>query len=269
METIPPDVIFLKLGGSLITDKMQPRAALTDVLARLSEEIAQALNEKPGLKILLGHGSGSFGHIPAKKHRTMYGVYTPQDWLGFAEVWKEAATLDHLVLDALHRAGLPAVALPASASLSVKNRQVLHWNLDPIRLALQAGLLPVIFGDVIFDTLIGGTIFSTEDLFFHLAPVLQPRLILLAGIEPGVWQDYPACTRLFEQITPHTIPGAATIAGSAAPDVTGGMLSKVEAMCSLVTTLPGLQVRIFSGRKPGGVRQALLGNPVGTLISAR
>jgi isopentenyl phosphate kinase len=269
VETIAPNTIFLKLGGSLITDKMQPRVARLEVLHRLAGEIAQARIEKPGIKIILGHGSGSFGHVPAKKHHTRDGVHTPQDWLGFVEVWKEATALDRIVIDALHQAGLPAVAFPASSSLTTENRQVLNWNLNPLQMALEAGLLPVIFGDVIFDRQMGGTIFSTEDLFFHLAYLLPPGRILIAGMEPGVWKDYPACTHLFEQITPDTDLGSATLLGSAAPDVTGGMFSKVRLMLSLVTDMPGLQVRIFSGLQEGQVYQALLGESVGTLILTR
>jgi isopentenyl phosphate kinase len=54
-------VKFLKLGGSLITDKDKPYTAHRDVIARIAQEVATALQEKSDLHILLGHGSGSLG----------------------------------------------------------------------------------------------------------------------------------------------------------------------------------------------------------------
>jgi isopentenyl phosphate kinase len=146
---------------------------------------------------------------------------------------------------------------------------VLEWNLYPLESALARGLLPVVYGDVVFDKDLGGTIFSTEDLFEHLAAVLRPRRLLLAGLQPGVWADFPTCTRLLEEIAPHNLPEILpAIGGSAAPDVTGGMASKVSQSLELAQRFPGLQVRIFSGLESGRLRDALLGAAVGTLIHA-
>jgi isopentenyl phosphate kinase len=59
-------LVFLKLGGSLITDKNQAHTARLDVLERMAFEIAAARAQDQDLKIVLGHGSGSFGHyLPA------------------------------------------------------------------------------------------------------------------------------------------------------------------------------------------------------------
>ena len=264
------DLVFLKLGGSLITDKLRPRTSRPDVIHRLAGEIAQAIHENPHLRLLVGHGSGSFGHVPAQKYQTRRGVFSPEGWTGFAEVWKEAAALNRIVMDALHTAGLPAIALPASAGLTAEAGQAAQWNLEPLSMALQAGLLPVVYGDVIFDRQRGATIFSTEQLFAHLARILKPAGILLAGIEDGVWVDFPACTQWIERITPLNIAQvSAALGSSVGTDVTGGMQHKVQEMLALVEELPGLQVRIFSGAKPGLVAQALLGGSPGTLIAPR
>ena len=60
-------LVFLKLGGSLITDKNTPRTARIEVLQRVGIEIKSALEQDSSLQILLGHGSGSFGHFSGKK----------------------------------------------------------------------------------------------------------------------------------------------------------------------------------------------------------
>ncbi len=261
------DLLFLKLGGSLITDKMRASALRPEILARLAGEIAAAQAENPRLKLVLGHGSGSFGHVAAKKHGTRQGVRTPAQWRGFAEVWLQASRLTRHVVEALHAAGLPAVVFSPSAGITVEQGKITSWDLTTMHAALEAGLLPVVYGDVAFDTVQGGAIVSTEDLFAYLAPHLHPRRILIAGIEPGVWADYPACTRIIPAITPQMLPDiSASLGGSAATDVTGGMASKVREMLALPQAFPGLEVCIFSGQTPGAVQEALGGAQMGTVL---
>jgi len=74
-------------------------------------------------------------------------------------------------------AGLPVVAFPPSAGLISVSGQVDQWNIAPIFSALQHDLLPVIYGDVVFDRILGGTIFSTEQLF----PFWQENFILIGS----------------------------------------------------------------------------------------
>ena len=261
---------FLKLGGSLITDKKKPRTVQLEVIKRLVEEISYALDHDPDLKLVLGHGSGSFGHVPAKKHGTRMGVSSRSQWLGFIDVWRDANLLNRFVMDCLGEAGIPAIAFPPSASIIANNGEVVSWDLTPIQNALAAGILPVLYGDVIFDQQLGGTIFSTEDLFTHMNRFLLPNQILLAGIEPGVWRDFPSSTILIEEITPENIDDIQSdLLGSTATDVTGGMSSKVFRSLDIVRDNPGLEVLIFSGLEPGNVSENLLGSEVGTRLLDR
>jgi isopentenyl phosphate kinase len=71
------ELVLLKLGGSLITDKTRPYTPRLDKLADLATEIAQALRTHPHLLLILGHGSGSFGHTAAKKYGTKDGLPAP------------------------------------------------------------------------------------------------------------------------------------------------------------------------------------------------
>jgi isopentenyl phosphate kinase len=262
-----PNLQFIKLGGSLITDKLKPHTPRLEILASLASEIAATRAARPDFRLVVGHGSGSFGHVPARRYGTRQGVHTSQEWLGFAEVWLEAAALNRLVIDALAAAGLPVISFPPSASAIAADGKVDTWELAPLQAALQAGLLPVIQGDTIIDRVRGGTILSTEDLFEHLAVQLRPERILLAGIEPGVWADYPACTQLIPEITPQNFAQATPVLdGSAATDVTGGMASKVQQSLALVEQVPGLEILIFSGEEPGALQRALAGERLGTLV---
>lgn len=262
-----PTLHFLKLGGSLITDKATPHTARVEVIARLAQEIAEWRAENREQRLVIGHGSGSFGHVPARKYRTRRGVHSAAEWQGFVEVGREAAALHRLVMDTLVETGLPAVSFPPSACVLASDGRVAAWELRPLQAALEAGLLPVVYGDVVFDEVRGGTILSTEELFEHLARQLQPQRILLAGIEPGVWADFPRNTKLVEAITPESYPAlAAALGGAQTADVTGGMASKVRQMLALAQEIPSLQAQIFSGQEPGAVPRALRGERVGTVV---
>jgi len=233
----------------------------------LAGEIRTVREKIPNLKLILGHGSGSFGHIPAKKYGTRQGVETEEAWGGFAEVWWEASSLNRIVLGALHEANLPVISFPASGAVSARDGKVTIWNLAPLKAALAADLLPVVSGDVVFDSQRGGTILSTEDIFTHLGLSLLPQKILLAGIESGVWADYPNCTQLISTITQENWDLVSpSLGGSQATDVTGGMASKVQGMLDLTSQIPGVEVHIFSGKQPGILTRALLGEATGTKI---
>jgi isopentenyl phosphate kinase len=260
-------LIFLKLGGSLITDKTRPYISRPEKLDLLAAEVATALKENPNLQLVLGHGSGSFGHAAASGYHTRQGVSGRAAWRGFAEVWYQASTLNRIFLEALHRAGLPAITLSPAASVTAHDGKVANWDCYPIQAALSNGLLPVIHGDVAFDEIRGGTILSTEDLFAHLAYQLHPQRILLAGLEAGVWADFPLHEHLLAELTPWNYAQHASSLGAAAgTDVTGGMLSKVTGMLALVEQIPDLEILIFSGEQPGNLIQALCGENPGTRL---
>jgi len=277
------ELVFLKLGGSLITDKTQPYTPLLDVMDDLALQIKTALQTHPNLRLVLGHGAGSFGHVPASEYKTRDGL-PPQPtplthrerdeteenyWKGFAEVWYQASALNRYVMKALHNVGVRAIALPPSASVIASNGQVSVWETTQLRMALAAGIVPVVFGDTVFDEVRGGTILSTEDLFMSLATALGPERILLAGLEAGVWADFPERTKIVEKITPQSFHEIkAGVGKSAAADVTGGMESKVKQMLDLVTANPEMTVQIFSGVEPGNIVRALTGETLGTVIRA-
>jgi isopentenyl phosphate kinase len=276
------ELVFLKLGGSLITDKTQPYTPLLDVMDDLALQIKTALQTHPEMRLVIGHGAGSFGHVPASEYHTRDGL-PPQPtplahrerdesednyWKGFAETWYQASSLNRFVMKALHKADIRAISLPPSASVIASDGQVSIWETTPIRMALASGIVPVIFGDVTYDEVRGGTILSTEDLFMSLAHALHPERILLAGLEAAVWADFPARTKIIETITPasfNEIKG--TVGRSHGADVTGGMESKVKQMLDLVEGNSDLRIQIFSGTEPGNIVRALTGETLGTIIT--
>jgi isopentenyl phosphate kinase len=272
------ELVLLKLGGSVITDKNRPFTAREDVIRRLGREIRQALDDRPDLRLILGHGSGSFGHVVAQKYRTREGISSIQEafhvesWRGYAETAAAAARLNRLVTDLLLEGGIPIVSYQPSASARCRKGDLMYFDTHAMQQVLGAGLTPLVYGDVAVDAVQGFTIISTEQIFDNIARELQPARIILAGIVDGVYAADPLTNpnaSRYEEITQdnwHEVEAA--LGGSHGTDVTGGMFSKVRDMYHLMLAQPPLQVHIVSGEIPGRVASALSGSDrdIGTLI---
>lgn len=265
-RTVLAKTQFVKFGGSLITDKTRAYTPRREVIARLAEEVRACLDADPGLSLLLGHGSGSFGHWAARPYGTREGVRTPAQWRGYAEVAAAAARLNRVVTDAFLETGVPVLSLQPSASARCRDGEVTHLSVRPIREALRKGLVPLVYGDVALDDVRGGTIASTEDLFVYLADALHPARILLLGRVPGVLDGDG---EVIPRISPESYPDwRDAFSGSRGVDVTGGMADKVARMVELVRRHPKTRVRILTGMQDGLLIRVLLGGEghVGTAI---
>ena len=205
--------------------------------------------------------------MPAKKHGTRQGVRSEAEWAGFAEVHAEATALNHIVTGILRGAGLPVLSFVPMNCILTENGKVISWDISEIQNCLDHHLVPLIFGDTVFDSFRGGTILSTEDLFTYLCYEIHetPR-ILLAGLEEGVWKDFPANTELVREISANHTRDNSFIHGSASTDVTGGMHEKVRLMQNLIRRNKADSALIFSGESSGNVQKALEGQRIGTAI---
>lgn len=257
---------LVKLGGSLITDKRVEKSFRKDVVVRLADQLAATRTADPDLRLIIGHGSGSFGHFAASRANTINGVHSADEWKAFAHVSNVAAELNYLVCEVFESAGLPVWRIQPSASMGAKSGQVVSLSIEPIVTALSHGLIPVVYGDVSLDSSIGGTIISTEKLFFYLTSVLPIDRIFLLGEVQGV---YDQLGNVIQSITNQNYSVYfGSVGGSKGVDVTGGMETKVEDMLAVVNANSSVNIRIFSGLEENLLYKALLGQEYpGTLIS--
>ena len=264
------ELIFMKLGGSLITDKLRYETPRPAVISRVAKEIAAALQAKPELQLVLGHGSGSFGHFVADKYKVHEGNL--QDWRGYAETGAAAQRLNRMVTDAMLAEGVPVVSVQPSASAKCHQGELVELAVDPIVELLRHGLIPLVYGDVAIDDAQGCAIVSTEQIFIHLAQRLCPQRIIMAGEVAGVYSGDPqrdSVVRLIPEITSRNYAEIERLlAGSFGVDVTGGMLSKIKSLYTLAVEQPNLVVHVITGRRNHLIEQALI-NPQlreGTLL---
>jgi isopentenyl phosphate kinase len=266
---------FVKFGGSVITDKTGQEAPDLPTIRRLAAELRAALNQAPpGFRLIVGHGSGSFGHTYARRYGVHQGMAPDGDWMGFALTAAAALRLNRIVVDELLVVGVPAISFQPSATLVSTRGTLAAWDTAAVDRALGHGLVPIVHGDVAFDTDQGSAIVATEQLLEALSrtPGLRPDRIVLVG-EAGVYTADPRANPQAERI-PRIDAGniGAVLRGAGAShgvDVTGGMRAKVELMWRLAQATPGLTVQLI-GTTPGLLVRALLGTATGegTAIAA-
>lgn len=263
-------LIFVKLGGSILTDKTRPESLNLPILQATAAVVAAFMQENPDTHLLIGHGGGSFGHYWAEKYGTQRGVTSAAGWQGVVRVADAMGRLNRRVVAALLDAGINAMSVQPSASALAADGVLQQLETATLRRLLHARIVPVIYGDVVLDLTQGAAIASTEALFSFLAPWLQPQRIILVG-EAGVFTADPrydsGASRIPEITTGNIAHVLEQTGASHGTDVTGGMAAKVRQMWRLVETTPGLIVQLV-GTEPAIVGQALRGQALdeGTVI---
>ena len=134
------EIILLKLGGSLLTDKNKPFSIREDVVNSAIQQIINA-NEK----LILIHGGGSFGHPLAKKYSISKGLDTSiqNQILGLAETHQAMNKFNSYLINLFLEKKYPALSIQAS-SIFLKDSQDISTNsIDIIETALDLNILPI------------------------------------------------------------------------------------------------------------------------------
>jgi isopentenyl phosphate kinase len=257
--------VVLKIGGSVITDKDGELAARTEVINRLSEEIAKA-NVK---NLIIVHGGGSFGHPTAQKYGIKEGLREEAQKVGFAETHHVMTVLNGLVMDSLVWHNIPAVSVAPSCCVVTENGRIKSFDDAILKSYLKMGFAPVLYGDATLDEKLGFTVLSGDQVVAYLARKLGASKIIIGVDTDGLYDADPKLAKdakLFSHLNLAELKKIQDKLGkSTASDVTGGMLGKVAELIPAVEQ--GIQVTIVNAGKANRVYKALMGEAVeGTVI---
>lgn len=211
----------------------------------------------------MGHGSGSFGHVAARRFGLADGIRSADQLPGIPLTQQRAAALHHLVVQALAEAGaLPFSIAPSSCIVSAAGRPA-AFAAEPLLRALEAGLLPVLYGDVVMDREQGVAIASTEQAFEAAARGLLDqgwtiRRALWLGETDGLYDE---SGRTIPRVSAGGFEEAARAIGAPnGTDVTGGMRLRIETALALARM--GIPSLLLNGLAPGALGKALRGEAV-------
>lgn len=246
-------MLILKLGGAAITNKVVPNTAQPEAIQAIASMIATT--PQP---MIIVHGAGSFGHILAKEYSLQQGWQTGNDAQrqAFVRLQQQLHRLNRLVVDALIEAGLPAVSIQPLAMTVMDSLRMTQTFIEPIRHILDLGMLPVLYGDCVFDTAQGFGILSGDQLVVHLANALDADRVAFGTNVAGVLD---ADGQVISRISAHT---QITQYRQGTADVTGGMLGKLQE----IAHLQHATAWIFELQNLDHLRRILRGEGAGTLI---
>lgn len=239
------NLILVKLGGSVITDKSKPFTARIDTIQKLAKKIKNFKNKNTDL--IIGHGSGSFAHVPAAKYQIQKGLINKKSVWGLSLTADAAIQINRIVISELLKLKINCLSF-APLSFNYGNKVLI----DHIQKAMDLGVIPVIYGDVVMNQKQGFEIYSGEKTLDILANKLAKKYkkikIIYYTDTNGVYDDKG---KTIAKITPQNFKNIKKyITGSKNTDVTGGMLLKVKESLKLVQKIDAV-IYIMNGLSRG------------------
>jgi len=229
------------MGGSVITDKSKPFVASIEIIQKLAKKIKGFKNKNTDL--IIGHGGGSFPHVPASKYQTQKGIINKNSVWGLSLTADAAIQINRIVMTEFLKLKYKVISF---APLSfIYDEKII---IDHIKKALEIGIMPIIYGDVIMNKRQGFEIYSGEKTLDILATKLSKfykkiKVIYYTntnGVYDNKGKTIPLITlKNFKDIEKY-------LQGSGSTDVTGGMIHKVEESIKLIQKLDA-EVYILNG----------------------
>jgi isopentenyl phosphate kinase len=258
------DVYLVKLGGAAITDTSKPGVAKIEEIKRLLSEINDAMKAKH-FRIIIGHGGGSFPHVPAKLYRVNEGLINSESRKGAALVKLSARELNSIVVSVALELGMDVFPFDPSSFIAARSSRGEDVYTESIKEALEHLFVPIVYGDVVIDKEKGVSILSTEEVFRSVSKYLPVKKVFLASDVDGVFDKDPFKyndAKLLPIVTSENINEVMGLAGDAHKvDVTGGMGTKVMLLSEIVRSTSG-EGFIFNGNKPGNLYKVLVGESI-------
>jgi len=260
-----PKLTILKIGGSVITDKDGELAARTRDMSRLVEEIRKANVQN----LIIVHGGGSFGHPVAQQYAIKEGFKEESQKIGFAETHHVMTVLNGLFMDALIWRNVPAVSITPSSCIITKKGRIQCFEEAPLKMLSKMGFLPVMYGDAVFDTELGFTILSGDQLVSYIATRFNAERIIIGVDVDGLYDADPKIKKTAKMFRHLTLAELKTLQNKlgepTACDVTGGMFGKIVELMPAIEQ--GIPATIVNATKPNYIYKALKGEKgEGTLI---
>jgi isopentenyl phosphate kinase len=188
-----------------------------------------------------------------------------------AATQRRAADLHHIVVAAMADAGARPFSFAPSSFLLASGGRIVEAFTKPIFEALERGLVPVVYGDVVLDRARGATIVPTEELFLIVAKAAARRRQTIAravwlGETEGILGDDGRAIARFT--ASEALRAAGRVRGAAGVDVTGGVALRLRAAGALARA--GVPSSIVDGRRPGRLAAFVAGDaPGGTQVESR
>ncbi|MHA1931725.1 MAG: isopentenyl phosphate kinase [Promethearchaeota archaeon] len=169
------EIILLKLGGSLLTDKNKPFSLREDVI---KNSIKQLISAKE--RVILIHGGGSFGHPLAKKYSILNGLdpSVQNQILGLTKTHQAMIKLNSYLVKLFLEQNYPTLSIQPSSIFMKDSEKIITTSIDIIETTLDLNIMPILYGDIILDKQGSFSILSGDQIILELCKYFERYHIL-------------------------------------------------------------------------------------------
>jgi len=253
----------LKLGGSAITDKARECTPDIPTIQNVADQLRDY--DRP---LILIHGGGSYAHPFVAKSGLGKGLLERSQLRSISETEFYLGQLTRIICASLLLRGKRPVPFHPMSFVTFDNGKVNRMLLDPIRKALQAGLVPLLHGDLVFDESRGIGVLSGDRIASLVGQRLGASRVLLGSDVDGVYlqnpKTFPSAT-LISEVTSENFRSVLEASRGPSGDATGGMAEKVRQALQLAKN--GCECYIFNLKEKNALRKVLEGDRItGTIF---
>ncbi len=253
------EITILKLGGSLITEKSSPLSIRENVIDNAIKQIIESKS-----RLVLVHGGGSYGHPIAKKYSISGGLNPSiqSQVLGLSETHEAMNELNTIIVKKFLQKKQPILSIQPSSIFFKETRNVFTRSIDILESCLDLGVLPILYGDIIFEKQQLFSIISGDQIIYELCKNLKKynvSKVIFAIEQDGLFvlkgDAGKEKMQLAQELESENIKDIKLANLGEKIDVTGGIKGKLEnirKICDL-----NIPVQIINGLKENFIFRAL------------
>lgn len=217
-------IVFIKLGGSIISDKTKVNTARIDSIKKIVEQIKKLLSENKDLSVVLFTGAGGFGHPVAEKYKDNLKT-------GLSEIKNAVKKINGMVVSILSDFDLKAQSLEPDKLVKYENKKMVSLSYSFLTSLLEKNVIPVFHADLVNDKKLGIIILSMDKFLVDCAIYFKNKgyrieKAIFLGPTKGVVDSSGKTILTINKKTYSRIKNI--FYQGLGVDVSGGMKSKVE-----------------------------------------
>jgi isopentenyl phosphate kinase len=251
---IVEDLIIIKLGGSLLTEKSIPYKLKENILSSITIEIRECLDLGLIKNLVLIHGVGSFGHPPVLEYNLHKGFRQKEQLIAMSKTQQIVNKFRTKIATAFLEVGIPVNLMHASSMVVGTKMRITNHDFGPLTGYLSLGMVPLIGGDMMYDKAMGFSVCGGDQIAVTLARELQAKKLVFATDVQGVYDKDPKSGEAAELLTEININEVEKLLNNmdekTKKDASGKMQGKLLSLISIKDLIKeGLEVVILSMNK--------------------
>ncbi len=258
------DLIVLKLGGSLLTDKSTAYKLKDNVIKAIATEIKECIDLGLIKSLVIVHGVGSFGHPPVLKYNLHKGFRNKEQLISMSKTQQIVNELRKTIAITFLEEGVPINLIHASSMVVGNKMLIADHAFTSLKGFLSLGMVPLIGGDMMYDKSMGFSVCSGDQIAVVLSRVLQAKQLIFAIDVLGVYDKDPKSgkhAQFLREININEIEQLLSKTKETTKnDASGKMRGKLLSLASIKDQIQeGLEVVILSMNRKGVLKNYLKG----------